>query len=99
MQAEEANTPSRRVYFLIMMMYLDESNVSALSEEVTLRLGEFMDAISNPDILAECLNIQTYLVGNEFYKGLMTCRKLIDYEDERLGRHVAKGVSHDGGAG
>ena len=99
MQAEEANTPSRRVYFLIMMMYLDESNAADLTEEVSLRLGEFMDAIYNPDILAECLNIQTYLVGSEYYKGLMTCRKLIDYEDERLGRHVTKGVSDDGRAG
>jgi flagellar protein FlbT len=44
--------------------------------------------ISNPAILAECVTVSRSILSREFYKALMGCRKLIEYEDERLG-HVA----------
>jgi flagellar protein FlbT len=37
-------------------------------------------------------------MAREYYKALMSARKLIDYEDERLG-HVASGVQDGGDAG
>ena len=43
------------------------------------------------DVLAECVSISKHCMAREYYKGLMACRKLIDYEDERLG-HGASGV-------
>jgi flagellar protein FlbT len=84
MQAEEANTPSRRIYFPVMMMYLDEAGAGRIYDEFALRLNEFMGAISNPDILAECVAISKHVMGREYYKALMGCRKLIEYEDELL---------------
>jgi flagellar protein FlbT len=92
MQADEANSPSRRIYFPVMMMYLDESGASAYHEEFITRLQEFMGAITNPNVLADCVNISKLVLQREYYKALTLCRKLIDYEDQRLG-HVATGVS------
>lgn len=92
MQVEEANSPSRRIYFPVMMMYLDESGASAYHEEFIHRLQEFMGAIANPDILAECVNISKLVLQREYYKALSLCRKLIEYEDQRLG-HVGSGLS------
>ena len=52
------------------------------------RLAEFMGVIQNPTVLGDCLNISKHVMAKEYYKGLMLARKLIEYEDERLG-HVA----------
>jgi flagellar protein FlbT len=91
MQEDEVTSPARHVYFPVMMMYLDEAGASRYHDEFVLRLSEFMGVISNPAILAECVNISKHLLEREYYKALMLCRKLIEYEDERL-RHVASSL-------
>ena len=84
MQAEEANTPARRIYFPVMMMYLDEAGAQKFQDEFMLRITEFMGVISNAQILADCVNISKHCMEREYYKALMLCRKLMDYEEERL---------------
>ena len=91
MQAEEASTPARRIYFPVMMMYLDEPNAERYYEEFAGRLAEFMGVIQNPPVLLDCLNTSKHVMAKEYYKALMLARKLIDYEDERLG-NVPSGV-------
>ena len=91
MQAEEANSPSRRIYFPVMMMYLDQAGSERYQDEFVQRLSEFMGAVRNPEILADCVNISRHVMAKDYYKALMLCRTLIEYEDERLG-HVAAGV-------
>ncbi|MGA0600768.1 flagellar biosynthesis repressor FlbT [Caulobacter sp. KR2-114] len=95
MQEDEVNSPSRRIYFPVMMMYLDEAGAQRYYDEFVRRLSEFMGAVRNPEILAECVNISRHAMAREYYKALMLCRKLIEYEDERLG-HVAKGLPAGG---
>jgi flagellar protein FlbT len=97
MQIEEANTPSRRIYFPVMMMYLDVASAGRYYEEFVPRLTEFMGAIQNPDVLANCVAISKHCMEREYYKALMLCRKLIEYEDERLG-NVPTSVSTGGAA-
>jgi flagellar biosynthesis repressor protein FlbT len=98
MQVEEANSPARRVYFPIMMMYIDEHDIDNWHVEFVHRLKEFMSVIVNKDVLSDCVEISRLVAGREFYKALTLCRKLIDYEDERLA-HVAASVSSGGAAG
>ncbi len=86
MQAEDVDSPARHVYFPVMMMYLDEAGADKYYDEFLRRMTEFMSAISNPAVLAECVGISKGIMIKEYYKALMGCRKLIDYEDERLGR-------------
>jgi flagellar protein FlbT len=95
MQQDEANTPARRIYFPLMMMYLDEFGAERYYDEFVRRLSEFMGAIRNPEILAHCVNVSKHCMEREYYKALMLCRKLIDYEDERLG-NVPSGVPASG---
>ena len=92
MQEDEVNSPARRIYFPVMMMYLDEASAERHYDEFVRRLTEFMGVIANPGILAECVAISKHCMGREYYKALMLCRKLIEYEDERLG-HVPSGLS------
>ncbi|WP_122465603.1 MULTISPECIES: flagellar biosynthesis repressor FlbT [Brevundimonas] len=91
MQADEVTTPARRIYFPVMMMYLDEANATKVYDEFATRLGEFMSATRNPDILAECVAASRHVMAREYYKALMAARKLVDYEEQRMG-NVAQGV-------
>lgn len=96
MQQEEATTPARRIYFPLMMMYLDEAGAAQYHDEFVRRLSEFMNVVRQPDVLADCVSISKHVLARDYYKGLHLCRRLIDYEDERLG-NVATGVSASGG--
>ena len=51
-----------------------------------------MGVIANPVVLQDCLMISRHVMAREFYKALMLTRKLVEYEDERLG-NVPSGVS------
>lgn len=92
MQEGEANSPARRIYFPVMMMYLDEAGADKYYAEFVRRLSEFMGVIQQPQVLADCVNISRHAMAREYYKALMLARKLIEYEDERLG-HVPPGLS------
>lgn len=88
MQAEEATTPARRIYFPIMMMYLEEANAEKFYDEFARRLSEFMGAIRNPEILTVCVNASKQVMGREYYKALLSARRIMDYEEQRLGNGV-----------
>ena len=98
MQPDEAVTPARRIYFPVMMMYLDESEASTLYDEFAHRVTEFMGVVRQPEILADCVDASRLVMAREYYKALMACRKLIEYEDEVLG-HVGTGVPASRAAG
>lgn len=85
MQEHEANTPAKRIYFPVMMMYLSSSGQDGLYDEFVLRMTEFMGAVKNPDVLSDCVSVSRDVMSAEYYKALLKCRKLITYETERLG--------------
>ncbi|MBN9553913.1 MAG: flagellar biosynthesis repressor FlbT [Alphaproteobacteria bacterium] len=84
MQPQDAKTPARLVYLAIMMMYLDAENSEETYTEFALRMNEFMSAIKNPEILTACVDITRDVTQGAYYKALIACRKLFDYEQERL---------------
>ena len=57
MQVEDADTPARRIYFPIMMMYLDPDTAGTYYSQFALRMTEFMQAISDRKALALCVDI------------------------------------------
>jgi len=92
MQPEDASTPARRIYFPIMMMYLDPDDSERHYTDFALRMTEFMGAIQNRGALAICLEISRDVMAGAYYKALMGCRKLFEFEGERLG-YVPQGLS------
>ncbi len=92
MQPHDVNTPAKHIYFPIMMMYLEQDNQPKYYDEFVRRTGEFMGAVISPDIMTACVAISRDVMAGEYYKALLRCRKIIEWEEERLG-HVAQGVS------
>lgn len=94
LREEDVKTPATRIYFPIMMMYLDPEKDHVYRDEFVQRLSEMMEAVSRPEILKTCVTISKNVMSANYYKALVSCRVLLDYERERL-QHVPCGVSED----
>lgn len=84
MQAEQATTPARRIYFPIMMLYLDSEHADVHYEEFVRRMSEFMEAVSDREVLATCIAMSRDVLQGDYYKALIKCRQLFDFEQVRL---------------
>lgn len=88
LQEEKVNSPARRIYFPIMLMYMDQGNTSKYYDEFVLRMTEFMSAISDPEAINNCIQISRDVMGKNYYRALMTCKKVIDFETSRIGSNA-----------
>lgn len=92
MQESEVDTPAKRVYFPVMLMYLDPQSNDKNYDEFVLRMSDFMGAVSNPETLKKCVAVSRDVMAGEYYKALNKCRALMEYEKERL-VHVSDSLS------
>jgi flagellar biosynthesis repressor protein FlbT len=92
LQPEEVTTPVRRIYFPIMMMYLEPGKMDTYHTEFALRMTEFMGAIRNRSALTLSVEISKDVMSGAYYKALMGCKKLFEFEQERLG-YDCQGIS------
>lgn len=84
MQEEEANTPAKRIYFTILLMYLDQDE-SDQYRGVFLELVEsFLEATTFKEVRMTLLNIVQDVNEKRFYRALKTCKALMAYEAEIL---------------
>jgi len=84
MVPDQANTPVKRIYFAIMLMYLGESSETEAYEEFVQRMAEFFNVLLNKEIMERCLDIVRDVNTKNYYRALMRCKKLMPYEKERL---------------
>ncbi|MDP6342161.1 MAG: flagellar biosynthesis repressor FlbT, partial [Alphaproteobacteria bacterium] len=84
MLPDQANTPMRRIYFAIMMLYLDDRGAKRHQDQFLELMSQFMNAISNADAVAQCVNIIQFVHAKQYYRALLSCRKLFPFEEERL---------------
>jgi len=95
-QPEDANTPVRRIYFPIMMMYLDPAGATGFYDEFLLRMNEFMGVTRQADVLRECVSTSREVMSGEYYKALTRCRRLLTYEQGLLA-DVSSSLPDSGG--
>lgn len=84
MQEEEVTTPACRIYFPVMLMYMDGASTPKYYDEFVLRMTEFMGAISTPYAIDLCVAISKDVMNKNYYKALINCKKLMKFEAERL---------------
>ncbi|NVJ97576.1 MAG: flagellar biosynthesis repressor FlbT [Alphaproteobacteria bacterium] len=85
LQEEDIDTPAKRIYFPIMLMYMDQGQVNKYYEEFVVRMTEFMNAISTPSAVELCVSISRDVMDKNYYRALMNCKKLMNFEASRLG--------------
>lgn len=85
MQEENVDTPAKRIYFPIMLMYMDQGDTDKYYEEFVVRMTEFMGAITTPAAIENCVKISRDVMDRNYYRALINCKKLLAFEEERLG--------------
>jgi flagellar protein FlbT len=81
---KEADTPCRRIYFAIQLMYVDDKN---MAEHHRIFWEMVTDVAKAAPSMTPLLNdICGLILQGEYYPALKLTRKLIDYENEVI-RH------------
>ncbi|KAF0118435.1 MAG: flagellar protein FlbT [Rhodospirillaceae bacterium] len=82
---EEADTPAKRVYFIILSMYADPGTETLYHKTYFRLIREFIDASRNEKVLDMIVNMSQKILSGNHYQALKICRKLITYEERVLG--------------
>jgi len=80
-----ADTPCRRIYLVIQLMYVDEENLSAYHKTYWSLVKDLIKAA--PSTLPYIDRISDLILNSRYYQALKVTRKLIAYEEEAL-KHV-----------
>lgn len=80
MTEAEADTPCRRIYMVIQLMYIDRSNLKSYHHKYWQLVQELIDAA--PSTLKWIDDISGYILADRYYKALKVSQKLIQYEKE-----------------
>lgn len=78
----DADTPARRIYFALQLMYIDADNRSTHIESFFTLAHDLMEAA--PSTRQLILKICEQVTVSCFYHALKTARTLIDYEKELI---------------
>ena len=84
MQEEDANTPAKRIYFMILLMYLDGDETNDYKRRLMEFIEEFINATTFANVRRALLHIVDEVHSKRYYRALKTCRSLIKYEKEML---------------
>lgn len=85
MAETQATTPAKRIYFVVMLSYLDSERSQSYYQTFVERMSDFMSAIENQEIKLICVQISMDMMKGEYYRALTGCRKIVDYEAKVLG--------------
>lgn len=84
MSETEADTPCRRIYFVVQLMYLDEENLKSHYQNYWRLVEEVLAAAPSMTVYVD--RISECLVAGNYYQALRRAWELIDYEKEVLNR-------------
>jgi len=83
MSEADANSPTRRIYFVIQLMYVDNENLKTYHDRYWELIRDLVDAA--PGLLGIVDQISELIVGNRYYQALKLAKSLIKYEQEVTG--------------
>jgi flagellar protein FlbT len=81
---EKANSPCRKVYYAVQLMYIDEGNLAAYHKLYWDLVGAIVRAA--PSTVALIDSINEHILNRRYYQALKQTKRLIDYEQEAIKR-------------
>lgn len=87
MSETDADSPCRRIYFVIQLMYIDNQNLITHHNTYWKLVKDLVGAA--PSTVALIDEISRNILNNKYYQALKKAKKLIDYEQEVL-NHVSQ---------
>jgi flagellar protein FlbT len=84
MQAENATTPLRQLYFIVQTMLMDPANAEATSDVFRNTHSLLMAAFENQEILEGLKSVGGFVAAGRIFDALKTLRGLYRIEDDIL---------------
>jgi flagellar protein FlbT len=81
---EKANSPCRRIYYAIQLMYIDEQNLAPYHKVYWELVKELIRAAPSTVVLID--SISENILQRQYYQALKLARRLIEYEQEAIER-------------
>lgn len=91
MTEEKADSPCRRIYYVIQLMYIDEDNLAAYHKTYWNLVKEVIQAAPSTIVLIDSINEQ--ILNRRYYQALKLAKRLIAYEQETI-EHVSGSVEN-----
>ena len=85
MSEEKADSPCRRIYFVIQLMYIDKNNLTIHHNTYWKQVRDVVAAA--PSMLKLIDTISEHILRTSYYQALKLTKKLIEYEKELI-NHV-----------
>lgn len=85
MQAEQAKTPMRQLYFIVQMMLMDPNSIEAAMALFERAHPAMLKTYSNRDIIDGLLEVQELIGRSRNFEALKRVRSMIPLEDQILG--------------
>ena len=86
LREKDADTPSRRIYFIIQLMYVDNTDIVEKHNIYWSLVKDFVEAA--PSTAETIAAISSLIIEGKYYSALKMARKLIEYEEEVTGNVV-----------
>ena len=84
LKENEADTPAKRLYFLIQLVYIDEPDRAGYERHFWAGIREFIQAAPSAGRLIH--DICDSFLDKQYYRSLKAAKKLIQYESRLLSR-------------
>jgi flagellar protein FlbT len=84
--ASSADTPAKRIYFCVQLMYLDDTTARQ-QDNYFLLLNDFLKAA--PSTLPIVAELNNRILSGEFYKALKVARTLVAHEEKAIASYLA----------
>jgi flagellar biosynthesis repressor protein FlbT len=88
---EEADTPCKRIYLVVQLMYVDGTDLAAHHKIYWSLVKDLLKAA--PSTLPFIDRISDLILGAKYYQALKMARKLIEYEEEVV-RHARRSAGN-----
>ena len=83
MQEADANSPARRIYFTLMLLYISGGDRDA-RKRFDGYLNDFLGVTSLREVRTALLDILRHVENGKIYLAMKTCKWLIEVEDKLL---------------
>ena len=84
MQETEANTPAKRIYFVIMLMYIDPESHDQYYSRFAGLVDEYLANTTLAEVRRALMGILQQANMKRFYQALKLCKSLIQFEAKLL---------------
>ncbi len=81
MDAGDATSPAKRLYFACISAYIDRERTEIHQEAIVAALADVMARLDSPAAAAACAGFARKVAGGDHYRALVDCRALIEMEN------------------